>query len=186
MMLEGSDNPYVMHLPAWEGNLRTRFFFGDNNWRDKTIFAEKQENITKVTVDYPERKAQSFVLERQADGFQISALYNPAESGVANNSKVEAFLEGFKSLGAEGFENDNDKIESLVAGTPFSTVSLTNNKGKTTSISVFPLLQKDENNKPLPDQTVERYVAKSSTGDFYLIQQLVFGKIFWSYDAFQG
>lgn len=186
MMLDGSDNPYVMHLPAWEGNIRTRFFFGDNNWRDRTIFGEKQENIQKVSVEYPNKKNQSFILERQGDTFALSRLDTPAQQEPANNSRVEAYLEGFKSLGAEGFENDNSKIESMFEEAPFCTVTLTNTKNETTSLSVYPLYERDENGKPFPDQKLERYIARSAAGDRYLIQQLVFGKIFWSYDAFRS
>ena len=138
MMLDGANNPYVMHLPAWEGSLRARFFFGDEKWRDKTIFGEKAENISSLSVNYPDRKTQSFVLERQGEQFDIRPFYEDiAKKSISvDQSRIAEYLAGYKSLGAEGFENDNEKVVKLCSGTPFSTVSLTNKQGEETTLSI--------------------------------------------------
>jgi len=186
MMLEGSENPYVMHIPIWEGSLRTRYFFGDDNWRDKTIFAEKLENITSVSVEYPNRKGISFILEKQNADYTVRPFNDdmPATNRPVSKGAIEAYLMGFESLVAEAFENDNEKKDSLSVELPFSIITMENNKGESKSIRLHPLVQRDVNNNPLSTTAVDRYFVSTDWGDHYLIQHLVFGKILWAYDYF--
>ncbi|MEL7162157.1 MAG: hypothetical protein AAFN92_15485, partial [Bacteroidota bacterium] len=37
-IVEGSESPYVVHLPHWTGNVRHRFSHWDDDWRDKVYF----------------------------------------------------------------------------------------------------------------------------------------------------
>lgn len=185
MMLDGAENPYVMHLPVWEGNLRTRFFFGDHNWRDKTVLQENAETIKMVSVNYPERKDESFILELQNGTYDLKPFYDDNKSALSpDQNKILEYLGMYKRVGAEGFENDNEKVTALCMGTPFCELSLVNTKDKKTTIRIFPLLQKDEKGVPYPDQKVERLIAHSSTGDYFLIQQIIFGKLFRTYESF--
>ncbi len=186
MMLEGGETPHVMYLPAWEGSIRGRFFFGDDKWRDKTVFAETHETITELSVDYPEQQKQSFKIKRSNDGFDVEPLYKetPAITAPVNQDLVEIYLDGFTRLGAEGFENDNPQVDSIAAQTPFSVVSLTNSKGENKMIRVFPLMKRDSNNMIIKNEKVERFIVQNQDDDAYLIQQVVFGKIFRPYTSF--
>ena len=186
MILEGSENPYVMHLPSWEGSVRGRFFFGDKNWRDKTVFSEKLENITSVSVEYPGRKDISFILEKQDADYTVRPFYKeiPVINNPLSKGAIEAYLMGFEKLGAEAFENENEKRDSLSAETPFSIITMKNNKGESKSIRLHPLVERDINNKPIANATVDRYFVNTNWGDYYLIQHIVFSKLLWAYDYF--
>jgi len=187
MMRDGSDNPYVMHIPAWEGTIRGRFFFGDKNWRDKTIIAEKVEDIDYVSVEYLKQKNKSFILQKQGRDYSVKPFYEttPLIEKTVKKGAVEAYLVGFESLGAEAFENENPFRDSISALQPFSIVTIKNNKGESKTLRLHPIMDRDENGRPLPNRIVERYLADCpTTKDFYLIQHLVFGKMLWAYDYF--
>ncbi len=186
MMLDGSDNPYVMYIPSWEGNIRTRFFFGDKNWRDKTVFRENLEAIQRLAVEYPSKQDKSFIIEKTGTEYAVSPFYDTqtAITTPVNQETVAAYLEQYKSIGAEAFDNNNPKADSICAQTPFTTIAIANNKGEELSVSMYPLMVRDTAGQIIPNQKIERYMAKASTGDYYLTQQIVFGKILWAYDYF--
>jgi len=186
MIMEGSENPYVMYIPNWDGSIRGRFFFGDKNWRDKTVFAERVEDIEAVSVEYPKKKNLSFKLRKNGNTYNVQPFYETttATNKEVNPSAVEKYLMGFESLGAEAFENENPFRDSISAQLPFSIVTLENNKGESKTLRIHPLRQRGEDGKPLPKTKVDRYLADCSTGDFYLIQHVVFGKTLWAYDYF--
>jgi hypothetical protein len=75
MIMEDAEQPYVMHLPAWEGNLRTRFEKPQlDDWRDKTIFDYQPEDITYLSMEYPKQKSNSFILEKNEEGYKVTPM----------------------------------------------------------------------------------------------------------------
>jgi len=178
MILDGAEQPYVAHIPGWEGNLRFRFNLKGDDWRDKTIFAEKATDIQSITVEYPKNKNKSFRLEKNGANYKIKPFYDvtPVINRPLKAGKVEQYLEGFRSLGAEAFENENPKRDSVRQLTPFSIITMKNIKGEEKSIRLFPIFTNHD--------VVERYLVDVNNGDFMLIQHLVFGKVMWGYDFF--
>lgn len=187
---EGAEQPYVGHLPGWTGNLRFRFNLKGEDWRDRTVFRYEPEQIQAVTVEYPKQKNKSFRLERVGRTIEVSPFYDitPRNAQPVSPSRVEAFLTGFESLGAEAFENENPRRDSVRRQVPFSIISVTDREGATRSARLFPLYPRravDPSTGRVvgPDQ-VERYFADVSTGDFMLIQHRVFKKVLWAYGFF--
>ena len=50
IMMEGAEDPLVGHLPGWEGNLRVRFSPTGTDWRDKSIFNEKIQRRSNLSL----------------------------------------------------------------------------------------------------------------------------------------
>lgn len=186
MIMEGSENPYVVHIPTWEGHLRGRFFFGDKNWRDRTVIAEEAANITSVSIEYPNKKNKSFVIDKEGETYSVRPFYEitPRTTKALNQGNVKAYLDAYKYLAAEGFENENVLKDSITAHTPFCIISLENKIGKQSKIKLYPIIDRDPNGKPYPDAKVERYLVKNENADYYLIQHLVFRKLLVAYDYF--
>ena len=61
---EGADQPFVMELPYFTGNLRTRFDVSADDIKHRLIYEEKLEDIQSVCMEYPANKAASFVVKR--------------------------------------------------------------------------------------------------------------------------
>lgn len=196
MIIEGFDQPFVCHIPGWEGNLRYRYNLRGDDWRDKTVFAEDPDNIQKVSIEYPKQKNRSFKLERKGNSFDIRPFYEitPQFRLPYREGSAEAFLIGFESLVAEAFENETPAKDSVRQIVPFSIITLTNKQGKTTQAKLFPIFPEAVvTTDPKTGQwigadgaTVERYFVDHSSGDFMLIQDRVFRKVLRGYEFFFG
>jgi len=190
MIMEDSDNPYVMHLPGFEGSLRIRYLLKELEWRDKTIFKEPMEQIQAVSIEYPKQKNQSFKLQREADSFEILPFYEgtPKNPNSIKKGQVEKFLRGFDSLIAEAFENKNTKRDSITQQLPFCILSLETTQGQTKELRLHPIMKYDEKGNPLLRKDgrlmIERYYANVNNADLMLIQDRVFGKVLWAYELF--
>ncbi|HHH49712.1 MAG TPA: DUF4340 domain-containing protein, partial [Saprospiraceae bacterium] len=60
MMMADSERPYVTHMNGFEGGLRVRFLLKERDLRDRTVFAEKKENIESISIEYPKQRNLSF------------------------------------------------------------------------------------------------------------------------------
>lgn len=178
VILDEAEQPYVAHLPGWEGNLRFRFNLKGDEWRDKTIFDENPQQIQSVSIEYPKNKNKSFQLEREKNSYVVKPLYDvtPVINRPMKKGSVAQYLENFNNLGAEAFENDNPKRDSIRQLLPFSIITVKHQTGAIKSVRLFPIFSNSDR--------VERYFADVNTGDFMLVQQLLFGKVMWGYDFF--
>ena len=190
MILENSNQPYVVHLPTWEGNLRFRFNLVGEDWRDKTIFAYTPETIQSVSIEYPKQQKESFRLTRLENAFEVTPfdsltprLRQPLEQGL-----VESFLVGFKQIGAEAFETNNPKRDSVLKTLPFTIITLKTTEGTTQQVKLYPLpytvVETDQAGRGFTKTYVERYFALVNETDFMLVQHRVFEKILWGYGFF--
>lgn len=189
MIMAEAEQPYVTYIPSWEGNLRFRYNLKGEDWRDKTIFNVNQDDIQSVSVEYPKQRNKSFRLEREGNGFQVKPFYEvtPVMNRPLNAAKIESYLEGFKNLAAEAFENKNPRRDSILKLVPFSIISVTDKAGNETVVKLYPIFpEANPEATQLPGaDAVERYFADVNNGqDFMLIQHRVFSKILWGYDFF--
>jgi len=184
LMMDGSEQPYVVHIPGFIGTLRMRFFMGDDEWRDKAIFREKPEGIQSVTVEYPQRKSESFKLEKTGEATYdvqpffstTSAMRSPRRKGVA-----EAYLVQFEGMVAEAFETQNPLRDSVKALVPFAIVTMKKTDGVEKKVRFWPVeVEMTREGKSF----VARYFTDVDNVDFMLTQDRVFGGIFRGYGFF--
>lgn len=189
-IMDGVEQPYVVHIPSWEGNLRFRFNLRGEDWRDKTVLAYEPEDIQAVSIEYPLQKNKSFRLERDGKGFKVSPFYDvtPRINRPIREGAAEAFLTGFESQVAEAFENNNPGRDSITQLIPFSIITVTDAKGEEKEVRLFPIYPEQEidlkTGAVIGSGDVERYFADCSCGDFFLVQHLLFRKILWAYEFF--
>ncbi|MFN0213241.1 MAG: hypothetical protein ACKVT2_03220, partial [Saprospiraceae bacterium] len=185
LMMEGSEQPYLVHVPGFIGQIRLRFFVGDDQWRDKAIFREKPEDIQSVFVEYPQRKNESFKLEKTAEAsygvkpfFGTTKLMtSPQRKGVA-----EAYLVQFESIVAEAFETENPLRDSVKALVPFAIVTMKKTDGVEKKVRFWPVEVEVNSNTGL--SSVNRYFTDVNNEDFMLTQDRVFGGLFRGYGFF--
>ncbi|MEM1322452.1 MAG: DUF4340 domain-containing protein [Bacteroidota bacterium] len=193
MIMEGANEPYVTHIPSWEGGLRARYQLKGEEWRDRHVFQEDVEQIESVSMEYPTQKSKSFKLMRTEEGFDVSPFYEvtPRSQRPFKAGTPEAFLMGFESLIAEAFQNRNPERDSILRRIPFCNATVNYKDGQSRTASFYPVVQYDASGKVITDYQVmaantaiERYHTLVNNDDFMLVQQRIFGKIFWPYDAF--
>ncbi|MBK6933248.1 MAG: DUF4340 domain-containing protein [Saprospirales bacterium] len=186
MIMEGAEQPYAVHVPSFIGQLRVRYMMGDDNWRDRTVFAEKPEEIQSISVEYPQQKSASFRLEKvDKAAYTIKPFFSttpvsrlPQRKGIA-----EAYLLRFENLGAEGFETSNPARDSVTALVPFAIVTLVKTDSTTKQVRFWPVSV--EQRAANGETFVIRYFTDVNNGEsFLLTQDHVFGPIFRGYPYF--
>ncbi len=187
-----SNEPYAMTIPGFEGNLRTRYFMDEIDWRDRMVFEQSIESIDSVTIEYPLQKSKSFRFARKGNNYSVEPYYQIAQTieKPVNRGLAEQFLSGFKMLGAEGFENGMaNMIDSVKQLTPFAIVQLKARNTPPKKVTLYALMNRAADGTLIlsPDTktpVVERYYAQTNAGDWLLVQQQNFEKIFWAYESF--
>ncbi|MEM1327382.1 MAG: DUF4340 domain-containing protein [Bacteroidota bacterium] len=190
MIMEGSEQPYVVHIPTWGGNLRFRFTLTGDDWRDKTVFRTPMEEIQSISVEYPKQQNNSFKLNVQGSRYELAPFYDFSNlpTQKVNRSMAEAYLAEYEQIGAETFKNKYPKQDSVLQSIPFANISLTKKDGSVQQVSFYPIYVEEDNIDPttgikIADSYVRRYFVKSNQ-DFMLVQHRVFEKIFWGYESF--
>ncbi len=189
MIMAEADEPFAMYIPSFDGSLRPRYFLKGEQWRDKSVFSEKIEDIQSVSIEYPKQKNKSFKLSKLDGEYKVEPFYKntPSINKPYQKGSAEKYLAGYNSLVAEAFQNDHAKRDSISALIPFCDITLVKNDGEVKSVRFFPYTRIDKYGNPVPDpegQPVFRLNADCSWGDFMLVQQSVFSKVFWSYESF--
>jgi hypothetical protein len=190
MMMENSNNPYVTHLQFWEGFLTDRYLVAERDWRDKTVFGYKSSDIKSLSLDYPKQQESSFKLTQVKDGkFEVKPLY-PTTATIQKpiiDQKALAYLYNYERLIAEAIESENPNLIGIINRVPFCTVTITENNGIQKVVKFIPVVEEVEESE---DQTksrpkIQRYFAfVNGNEDVFLVQHLLFSKIFWGYDFF--
>ena len=185
MIMEGAEQPYVTHIPSFVGQLRVRYMLGDDNWRDRSVFNEKIEDITGVSVEYSKEKTESFRIERQGSSeYVVKPLYGttPPSRTPQRKGMAEAYLLQLDSKIAEAFETTNPRRDSVLALTPFVTITVTKKDGAEKMVKFWPVAIETH-----PDEGytfVERYFTDINGKDFMLTQHRVMGSLFKGYHFF--
>ncbi len=190
MIMENSENPYVTHLQFWEGFLFDRYLVQEKDWRDKTVFSYKSNEIKMIQVDYPQQQSNSFILTQVKKGkFSVEPLYPTTNKSIRPiiDQKALAYLYNYERLIAEAFENENPHRSEILEKIPFATVTITTKDGTQKTVKFIPVIEEVEEDtdgtKVRPK--IQRYFAcVNGNEDVYLVQDLLFGKIFWGYDFF--
>lgn len=186
MIMEGSNQPYVAHIPYFYGQIRVRFMMNETDWWDRAVFSEKPENIQSIQVEYPQMKSASFKLNKtETATYTVEPYFSTTPRSKAPQRKgyAEAYLLQYESLVAEAFENNNPLRDSVTSLVPFAIVTLQTADGQQKKARFWPLEVLRE--RYTGEAIVERYFTQIDTpANFMLTQQRVFGPIFREYQAF--
>lgn len=187
-LMEGAEEPYVCHIPGFNGFLNARYHTMPEAWRSKSIFSNKDEEIASIEINWPEDASSSFSVSNQGAEPQLSS----GGKLLANNSEVNlnllrAYLKLWENLSFEGFPIDlnEHKIDSISRTLPLMTISLTDKNGKKTTLSIHRKGIKRDSNIQYDDQgnplrfDVETYYAfiNGNRKEIVQIQDYIFGKV---------
>lgn len=188
---EGFDQPYVAHIPGWSGNLRARYSLSGDQWRDKAVFRAALDEIEEVSVEYPQQKSQSFRIQRDGRDWKVIPFYEitPVINRPAQEGAVDTYLTEFEAIFAETFQNDNPQRDSLSNQLPFCSIHLKKRNGEVQDAHFFPRYPKTllnpETGLPEPSgDIVERFSVLTNGGDFMVVQEVIFRKLFRPYAYF--
>ena len=149
MIVEGSNTPFVTHIPGFVGYLTPRFLTDPIKWKDKLVFNYTAELISKVSVAYPEKPEFSFEINNlnsipEVTGFQGSKI-------VGDPNFARYYLSSFTNLYLESYGDDIKKeaSDSIIKQQPFCVIVLKTKNNTTKKLTVYL--------KGIDQRTKERY-----------------------------
>lgn len=122
MMLENSENAYIVHIPALEVDISSIFPAKETKWKSNVIFSLQPEQISEISVYYPENEAKSFIIKKSDNNI---SFFNKSGNIVENidNDKVKRYLTYFTDIIFLDF-NTKENIENYSYLQPFVKISL--------------------------------------------------------------
>jgi len=190
---EGSDKPYVVHIPGFNGYQTPSYFTDSVEWRNKNIFNIPAKAIKEVKVEWAEKPYASFSII-QAKGTEGNIVMQNAKGEVlsdVNELKVKAFLNIFtvyegNNLACEGFHKNFGaaRADSIAASPWFYRITVIEKNGKQTTLKLYkkPIQVNtysayDENGNPL-NYEIDKYWGVQNNEPLIMeIQDLIFSKI---------
>ena len=170
MFLQGSKEPYIMHIPGFNGYLSPRYGIQGSRinhriWRERTIFDLNFNEINNITLNHIQDPTLSFSLN-----LSPIELYNSNNRIIQNNKdKRFNFISNFKKLNCEAFKED--KKWKLEKSTQLHELIVNNDTLRTFLIRESKEINKEDN------FNVKRMYATLNNGDLMLIQNYVFNKV---------
>ncbi len=189
------NQPYVLKIPGFENDPGTRFFTKNLDWRDLSVFRYSINQIKNLKVEYAEEKESSFeIVALPNDSFQLKRIHSLENDPIKNQPHqpwIEVYLDYFKLVSVESYENGYTKKDSVLMAPPFAWITVTNKKDEVRHIELYyKSIDRRSKSKfthwgePLRAD-LDRYFAVTNDGkDFAIVQDYVFRKLFRRYKHF--
>jgi len=184
MLMQGSEEPYVVVLPGFRGFVSPRYSPIENAWRDYNIFRVAIPAIRTVRVEVPANPEYSYEVRNDGQNhFSLISLSDQKEVSGYDTLRLLNFLSGFRNLNYEALLNEISPSykDSILRSQPFITLSLTDTSGVTRTIKTFhkrgPDGQTSPDGTPLPYDLDRLYALVNDGKDFTLIQYYTFDKV---------
>jgi hypothetical protein len=139
-IIEGSEEPYVVHLPHFTGNIRQRFTHWDDEWRDKIYFRIKPENIELFSIEYPRQRDKSFKITRQGDKYFAAPFYETGQQvREVPRAGVESALTRYEKYYVNRYQSkDEEGMAAASEVLPFATIMVKQKGSAPQEMRVYP------------------------------------------------
>ena len=195
MLMEGAEEPYIVHIPGFRGFVSTRYSTVKADWRDYTVFHTPINEIQSVKVEFPLNPGQSYQFEVQDNqNIQLQSLADNLVLKSYDTIRALNFLTAFEDIRFESLLEhliEKEFIDSVTATTPKTIITLTNRGGETNSVKIFakkgfaPLYSQDGALME-PVDLDRAYALVNDDEDFVLIQYYVFDRVTRPLDFLTG
>ncbi len=196
MMLENSSVPFITEIPGFEGYLTPRFFLGEMEWREKTIFDFPYNEIRSVQSVYNPDSARSFRINFISDkDFSVSSPVTGQKILHPDTAVVVNYLSQFTNLNFEFFDfmmKQNQK-DSMLRIPPVCTFNITGKDGKETrvkfyniQVTPFTLASTDTTGEASKYDVDRLYAFINNDKELVGVQIFAFGKIFRTFRDFDA
>lgn len=186
---ENYEDPFITHIPGFEGFLSTRYITDNIDWRDRLLVNYRVPQIKQIKLSLNEIPDSSFVID----------LFSMQRFGLSNRNgkflpfeedKLKQYIAYFQNLNCEVVLDKKDRlVDSLSkSGIPFATLSITDRNNATNILEFYhkhAIAEKNAeygvNYKYDPDKLFVRY---NNGKDYGVAQFYVFGKILQTFEYF--
>ncbi len=180
MLMEGSDDPFVVFIPSFRGFVAASYSPIEDNWRDQTIFKTRFRDLKSVEMKALEDENESFLVELRGDD---NLVFMPAFSDGSmpfDTIRMLDFLTAFSNIRYEALLNnkvDEAYKDSVLSLRPAHIITVVDKSGETTSITTYRKGKFIEDPADWPYDLNRLYAEINDGRDFVLIQYFVFDKV---------
>ena len=186
---ENYADPFVTHIPGFDGFLTTRYNTDELDWRDRLVMSYRPPQLKQIKLELHEMPDSSFVL----DLFSMQRFGLKSKKGVQipfDEAKLKQYIAYFQNINCEVVLQKNDHLVDSLAKSamPFATLTVNDRSNQHFVCEFFhkqPIQTKNEqygiNYKYDPDRLFIRY---NNGKDYGIAQFYVFGKILQTYGYF--
>lgn len=187
-MMEKGEEPYVCHIPGFNGFLNARFFTKKDGWRSKNIFALKDSEIKKIDLKWSESSKSSFSIDNSGKEPLLYSENLLLKNNIeVNLNHLKTYLKLWENLSFEGFPIDLNakQIDSIYNTNPLLVIKVLDKKDKLVSLRIYKKgikrdsnIQFDEQGNPLQFDIETFYAFINENGkEVVQIQDYIFGKV---------
>lgn len=146
MLLKGSKEPCVVHIPSFKGFLTTRFNTNPNIWRSHEIISYRPMAIGSIRIEIPQKPDESFELVRNGKSFDFRLLSTNRLLPQFDTGKVVSLISSFASLNYEDIANKIDQIQrdTIFSHPPSFDIRVTDTAGNSTRLRTYIRLAEPE------------------------------------------
>lgn len=187
-LMDKAEEPYVCHIPGFNGYIGAKYHYQPVAWRSKDIFRCKDTEIKSLKVEWTAQPENSFQIN--CEGKEPILTSNNkmfANNKDINLNNLKSYLKLWENLSFEGFPIDLDahKIDSISKTQAILTLVLTDKKGKITKLRIHKKgikpdsnIQMDKDGNPLQFD-IENFYAfiNDNNKEVVQIQDFIFGKV---------
>lgn len=140
MLLDGAEDPFITHIPGFDGYLTVRYNTNAEVWKDREVFRIAPQDINIIQIDYPQSKEASFTLK--VEGAKHVSLFNKAgdtAKGNINGEFLRNYLIGFADIQYENILNTKrvSTEELLTPENLIATIIVYNKEGQAKKVELF-------------------------------------------------
>lgn len=139
-IMEGSENPYVVHQPHFSGNIRARFNHWGDEWRDRVYFRVNPDKVEQFSIEYPIQKDKSFRLERDGANYKVMPFYGTSQPTLTvSRGIVEGAMSRYEKYYVNRYENgDTESIKEAKTLLPFAIITVKQEGQEAKTMEVYP------------------------------------------------
>ncbi len=186
---ENYSEPFINHIPGFEGFLNTRFITDEIDWRDRLVMSIRPPQIKTIKMELHEIPDSSYIIDLiSMQRFTLKTL--KGKDLAFEEDKIKQFIAYFLNVNCENVLDEKSALVDSLSrkALPFATITITDRDAKAQSVQLYhksPILSKNKqygvDYKYDPDRL---YIQYSNNKAFGLGQYYVFGKILQTYGYF--
>jgi len=140
MLMEGSEEPYIVNIPGFRGFVATRYSAMEADWRSHSVFRFRVPDIASVSVNFGEKPERSFRITNQSNRlFTLTSTADNRNIESFDTVRVLEYLSMFKNLNYERMLDDmtNSRRDSILSITPTNEIILVDKLGKSHTLKTW-------------------------------------------------
>jgi len=186
MLMEGTEEPYIVYIPNFRGFVSSRYSTVKADWRDFTVFKTPINKIQSVRMEFPGKPEESFEVDvKDNQNILLKSLSDQQVLYGYDTLRMLNFLTGFEDIRFESLLAhliEKEFIDSVSASVPKTIITLTDNDGVVNKIKIFNKkgfseLYSGDGMTVEPYDLDRAYALVNDEQDFVLIQYFVFDRV---------